>query len=95
MGDMQRYRDIKAKATEDDPTAKLRAQLVIAFDQALAESIRLERQGKPGKVRALGFTETADLLDEVTPATEPVCLQCRPAPVTFRCRELGHTIRPN
>ncbi|AXH89427.1 hypothetical protein AB0J77_14605 [Micromonospora tulbaghiae] len=62
MDDMQRFRDIKAQATEDDPTAKLRAQLIVACDIALAEAIQLERQGKPGKVRALGFTATADLL---------------------------------
>ncbi len=23
---------------------------------------------------------------------EPFCVQCAPAPATFRCRELGHTI---
>ena len=62
MDDMQRYRDIKAQATEDDPTAKLRAQLVVACDQALVEALELERQGMRGKVRALGFTATADYL---------------------------------
>ncbi|WP_433460627.1 hypothetical protein [Micromonospora sp. CA-248212] len=31
----------------------------------------------------------------VSPAGEPVCQHCHPAPVTFRCRELGHAITPN
>lgn len=62
MDDMQRYREIHDNADPEDPMTKLRAYLTVAFDQALAEAIRLERQGKPGKVRALGFTETADLL---------------------------------
>ena len=26
---------------------------------------------------------------------EPFCIQCTPAPATFHCRELGHTIQPN
>lgn len=26
---------------------------------------------------------------------EPWCVQCHPAPPDFRCRKLGHTIRPN
>ncbi|ATO14673.1 hypothetical protein CO540_13240 [Micromonospora sp. WMMA2032] len=62
MDDMQRFRDIKANADPDDPVTKLRLSLIVACDIALAEAIRLERQGKPGKVRALGFIETADLL---------------------------------
>ncbi|WP_433651045.1 hypothetical protein ACQP2C_32560 [Micromonospora zamorensis] len=62
MDDMQRYRDITAEATDDDPTAKLRVQLAVAFDQALVEALVLEQEGKRGKVRALGFTETADYL---------------------------------
>ena len=62
MDDMQRYREIRDNADPEDPTTTFRLTVVVACDQALAEAIRLERQGKPGKVRFLGFTATADEL---------------------------------
>lgn len=78
MDDMQRYREIRDNADPEDPMGKLRAYLTVAFDQALAEAIQLERQGKSGKVRALGFTATADLLEN-TPAVAGRCGDIAPS----------------
>ena len=62
MDDMQRYREIRENADPDDPVKTLRLSLIVACDEALVEALKLERQGKRGKVRALGFTATADYL---------------------------------
>lgn len=60
-----------------------------------AAKVARSRAGKGFPGVAAGSAVPAEGSVHPQPATEPHCVQCRPAPVTFRCREVGHDVRPN
>lgn len=81
-----------------DPTPTIPAphsdEEVMALLDVIADA-RMRGIGSASWSMALAILQAGYRRTITSPAGEPVCQHCHPAPPTFRCRERGHVITPN